>query len=358
MLASLPGYDPNAFAGGIDTESWKGLTTDEWEPLQNRAIQTHYPPGSVHKPIVAAGLLEDGVVTPSTRVFCPGYFRFGRRNYRCWKRAGHGSVDLVEALQKSCDVYFYTNGVKLGIDRMAHFAKSFGLGSPTGIGLAHEAPGLAPSSEWKRKRFGEPWYPGETVSAAIGQGFNLYTPAQLAVAYAAIANGGRVLRPRLVLRLEGRDGEALRHMPVQEVGRLPVAPEHLKWVRRGLEAVVEETGGTGGRARVPGVPIAGKTGTAQVVRLEQTEGLEDDEIPLRYRDHAWFGGFAPADAPEIAVGIFVEHGMHGSSGAAPIAQRIMTRYFEKQGVIEPPPLPELVRADLPDGAGGRSGGAQ
>lgn len=329
-LVSRPAFDPNAFAGGIDAATWRGLTGDEWKPLQNRAIQNHYPPGSTHKAIVAAALLQEGVVDRHSRAFCPGYFRHGRRIYRCWKRGGHGSVDVFRALKESCDVFFYTYGVQLGIDRMARYAKGFGLGDRTGIGLSGEATGLVPSSDWKERRFHQPWYPGETVSASIGQGYNLYTPVQLAVAYAAIANGGKVLRPRLVLRLESRDGRAVEGFEPEVRSQVPVAPAHLALVRRGLEAVVMEQGGTGGRARVPGVDVAGKTGTAQVVRLEHVEGMEEDEIPIRYRDHGWFGAFAPADAPEIAVAVFVEHGMHGSSAAAPIAQRVLARYFEKR----------------------------
>ncbi|MEN8161427.1 MAG: penicillin-binding transpeptidase domain-containing protein, partial [Myxococcota bacterium] len=254
------------------------------------------------------------------------------RSYRCWKKEGHGSVDLVRAIQESCDVYFYTHGVQLGIDRMARVAKSFGLGQTSGVGLAGEVSGLVPSSDWKERRFGERWYPGETVSASIGQGYNLYTPMQLAVSYAAIASGQRI-QPRLVLRVEGPEG--VEEAAPAKRTPVPIAPEHLALVRRGMTAVVEEPGGTGGRARVPGVRVAGKTGTAQVVRLEHTEGMKESEIPIKYRDHAWFGAFAPADAPEIAVGVFVEHGLHGSSGAGPVAQRILARYFEKRGLTPP-----------------------
>jgi penicillin-binding protein 2 len=329
-VVSRPAYDPNLFAGGIDSTSWRSLTDDPWKPLRDRAIQNHYPPGSTYKAIVAAALLEEGVVTPETRVFCPGYFRFGRRNYRCWKREGHGWVDLRLALKRSCDVFFYQNGVKLGIDRLARYAKSFQLGQRTGIDLPGEVSGLVPSSEWKERRLGEPWYPGETISAAIGQGYNLMTPLQLALSYAAIANGGTVIEPRLVLRVEAPGGRVIERFESVEIGHVPVAPERLAMVRDGLTAVVEEPGGTGGRARVPGMKVAGKTGTAQVVRLERTEGLEEDEIPIRHRDHAWFGAFAPADDPRIAVAVFVEHGRHGSSAAAPIAQRILARWLAKQ----------------------------
>jgi len=242
-------------------------------------------------------------------------------------------MGIYQALKQSCDVYFYTNGVKLGIDRLAHYARAFGLGHRTGIRLANEAPGLVPSTEWKKRRFGVVWYPGETVSASIGQGYNLYTPLQLAVAYAALANGGKALRPRLLLRIEARDGTVLEEFPPEVKSEVPVSPEHLAVVRRGLEAAVEEPGGTGRRAQVPGIRVAGKTGTAQVVRLEHTEGMEEAEIPIRYRDHGWFAAFAPADAPEIAVGVFVEHGLHGATAAAPVAQRILARYFEKKAEI-------------------------
>jgi penicillin-binding protein 2 len=333
VMVSRPAYDPNAFAGRIDAEAWNALTSDEWKPLQNRAIQNHYPPGSTHKPLLAAALLAAGVVTPETRVFCPGHFWYGRRSYRCWKPGGHGSVDIHQAIKQSCDVYFYTNGVKLGIDRMANYVKSFGLGQLTGIGLAHESPGLIPSTAWKKQRFGVPWYPGETVSASIGQGYTLYTPLQLAIGYAAIANGGKVLQPRLVLRLEARDGKVVEEFPPEVRSEVPIAPQHLAVVRRGMAAVVEEPGGTGSRARVPGVRVAGKTGTAQVVRLEQTTGMREKEIPIRYRDHGWFGAFAPAEEPEIAVAVFIEHGLHGATAAAPVAQRIMARYFEKKLAI-------------------------
>ena len=330
VLLSRPGFDPNSFAGGIDSATWKALTSDEWDPLQNRALQNHYPPGSTHKALVAAALLQEGVIGPHTTAYCPGFFRFGGRSYRCWKRAGHGTVDLIDALRESCDVFFYTYGEKLGIDRLATYLEAFGIGRAPGLGLGTEAPGLVPSTAWKRRRFGQPWYPGETVSASIGQGFNLYTPMQLAVAYAALANGGKLMKPRLVLRLETQDGITVKSFPTEQTGEVPVTPARLALVRRGLRAAVEEPHGTGGRAKVPGVEVSGKTGTAQVVRLERVEGLKDSEIPIRQRDHGWFAAFAPAGDPEIVVAVFVEHGLHGSTAAAPIAQRILARYFEKQ----------------------------
>jgi len=328
-LVSKPGFDPNDFAGGIDTATWKQLVTDEWRPLQNRAISGNYPPGSAYKPIVAAAALTDGLVTPETKKFCPGHFRYGRRTYRCWRRAGHGWVDLRDALKMSCDVYFYEIGRELGIDRIADFARAFHLGQRSGIALPNEKSGLVPTKKWKERRLGEAWMGGETISASIGQGFNLTTPMQLAVAYAALANDGVLVEPRIVLRRETREGVVEAGEP-KVLGRLPVAPEHLDLIRAGLEAVVGEPRGTGGRSRVPGVRVAGKTGTAQVVRLKHTEDLEEDEVPIKHRDHAWFVAFAPVEAPEIVVSVLVEHGGHGGSAAAPIAQRVLARYFEKQ----------------------------
>jgi penicillin-binding protein 2 len=335
-MASKPAFDPNAFAGGVDRAIWKELTTDKWKPIQNRAISGQYPPGSTYKPIVAAAGLQAGVIDPNRRVFCPGYFRFGNRTYRCWKHEGHGSVDLHRAIVESCDVYFYTVGRDLGIDRLAEFAKSFQLGQSTGISLPQEMTGLIPSSAWKEKRFREPWMAGETISASIGQGYNLVTPLQLAVAYAAIANGGVVVKPRLVLRQSDSDGRLVDGTPPEPAGRVVVKREYLDLVRTALEGVVEEPHGTGARARVPGVRVAGKTGTAQVVGLKHTDGVDDKNIPFEYRDHAWFVGFAPANAPEIVVAALSEHGGHGGSAAAPIVQKVLARYFEKRAVQEVP----------------------
>ncbi len=328
-LVSKPSFDPNSFAGGVDSATWRRLTGDEWRPLQNRAISGQYPPGSSYKPIVAAAILGEKVASPQERVFCPGHFTFGRRSYRCWKKEGHGSVDMRDALKKSCDVYFYTMGLRLGIDRIAQYAEAFGLGHRTGIPLAQEKPGLVPSSNWKVRRFGEKWMAGETVSASIGQGYNLATPLQMAVAYVALANGGRVMTPRLVLARE-EDGRTVDEPVADAVNRVHVTEEDLARIRDALAAVVEEPGGTGGRARVPGVRVGGKTGTAQVVRLDHTKDMAEHEIPVRYRDHAWFVSFAPVESPEIVVSVLAEHGGHGGSAAAPIAQKILARYFEKK----------------------------
>jgi penicillin-binding protein 2 len=328
-LVSKPSFDPNSFSGGVDSATWRQLTGDEWRPLQNRAISGQYPPGSAYKPIVAAAILGEKVALPQERVFCPGSFTLGRRSYRCWKKEGHGSVDMRDALKKSCDVYFYTMGLRLGIDRIAKYAEAFGLGRRTGIPLAQEKPGLVPTSSWKLRRFGEKWMTGETVSASIGQGYNLATPLQLAVAFAALSNGGKVLTPRLILA-RSRDGQMIEEPAAEPAATVDLSAESLARIVDALAAVVEEPGGTGSRARVPGVRIGGKTGTAQVVRLDLTKDLKPHEIPIRYRDHAWFVSFAPVESPEIVVSVLQEHGGGGGSNAAPIAQKILARYFEKK----------------------------
>jgi penicillin-binding protein 2 len=339
-LVSYPAYDPNAFAAGVDARLWKQLRDDEWKPLQNRAVAGQYPPGSTFKAIVAAAALEAGVYRPGERVYCPGHFRLGRRVYRCWKREGHGSVDLHDAIKMSCDVFFYTMGVRLGVDRLAQYARSLGLGATTGSPFSEERPGLIPTTAWKERRFKEKWIEGETVSASIGQGFDLTTPLQLAVAYAAIANGGKVVRPRLVLSRFDSEGALVDQPPVEVREQSLVSPKHLATVLSGLEAVVGEPRGTGGRARIAGVRVGGKTGTAQVVGLQHTEHLDELEVPLRYRDHALFVAVAPIDDPQIVVSVIAEHGRHGSSTAAPIAQKVLTAYFVEHGVIPPPAPPQ------------------
>jgi penicillin-binding protein 2 len=353
-LVSRPTYDPNDFAGGIDSEIWKGLIGDEWVPLQNRAVAGQYSPGSTFKAIVAVAGLAEGVVDPEDEVFCPGWYRMGRRTYRCWKRSGHGSVNLAQALVHSCDVYFYQLGVTLGIDRIAHYAKAFGLGELTGIDLPGEKPGLVPTREWKERVKKEPWQKGETVSVSIGQGANLVTAAQLAVAFSVIANGGTRVQPQILKRLETWDGELVELPEPPRTVDVGISKDVLGIVSDALTAVVEQPRGTGGRARVPGVHVAGKTGTTQVVSLDLVKDLEDDEIPLRYRDHAIFAAYAPAERAEIAVAVIVEHaGAGGGTAAAPIAQKVLARYFEKKrDASDAPPQSVAARVESEPGSEG------
>jgi penicillin-binding protein 2 len=329
-LVSAPSYDANAFAGGIDREGWRALNADVWRPLRNRAIAGVYPPGSTYKAFVAAAGLAEGVVDSTTVVTCPGHFRLGRRVYRCWKRGGHGPVDLEAAITESCDVYFYELGKILGVETLARYARIFGFGSKTGIGIRGEVGGLVPTPEWKMRTRGERWIDGETISLSIGQGANLTTPIQLAVAYAAIANGGRLVEPRVVLRRETWDGVVLEEMaPVVRAEDI-IARPILEMVKRGLTSVVMDPGGTGRRARVPGINVAGKSGTTQVVSLDFVEGLEPEEIPIRYRDHALFAAFAPVESPEIVVVAIAEHaGGGGGAVAAPMVQKVLAKYFQK-----------------------------
>ncbi len=329
-MVSAPSYDANVFAGGVDQKTWRGFGVDPWRPLRNRAIAGVYPPGSTYKAIVAVAGLAEGLIDATTEVYCPGHFRLGRRVYRCWKRGGHGTVKLESALAESCDVYFYELGKRLGVETLARYARIFGLGSSTGIGIPGEVSGLVPTPEWKMRTRGERWIAGETISLSIGQGANLTTPLQLAVAYAAIANGGKIVQPRLVLRRETWDGVVVDETQPVILAENIIARPILELVTQGLTSVVMSPRGTGRRARVPGITVAGKSGTTQVVSLDRFEGFEPDEIPVRFRDHALFVAFAPVESPEIVVVAIAEHsGGGGGSVAAPMVQKVLAEYFRK-----------------------------
>ncbi len=326
-IASKPSFDPNLFSAGISTAEWRKLIFNIEHPLQNKAIDGQYPPGSVYKIIAAYAALEEKVIDPGETVFCPGYYRLGRRLYRCWRRGGHGDVDLHDALVQSCDVYFYTVGHKMGIDTLGRYAKMLGMGSLTGINLLGEKSGLVPTKDWKLKARGEKWLAGETISASIGQGFNLVTPIQQARLLATVANGGTVLKPYLVRQVKDKDGRVVKEIFPSIEKRLESRPDTLSIIQKGLFGVVNEKRGTGWRARLKDITVAGKTGTAQVVRLKRgPKSEEDEEIPYKHRDHAWFVGYAPYENPEIAVAVIVEHGGHGGSAAAPIVRQIIDTY--------------------------------
>jgi penicillin-binding protein 2 len=328
-MASNPSFDPNKFASGISPENWNALVDDEWNPLQNRSIHGQYPPGSTYKIVTALAGLEEGVIKPDTSIYCPGHFKLGRGRYRCWKKSGHGSMNLHDALVQSCDVYFYTIGHRLGIDTIAKYAKRFGLGSSTRLGLSQEKRGLVPTTQWKLLNKKEPWLLGETISASIGQGFNLVTPMQQVSMIAAVANGGMLLKPYLVKRIEEPEGQIREEFFPNIVGHLGADPEHLEQIRRALRDVVNGNRGTARKSRLKNIIVSGKTGTAQVVRMKSNEELEKGEaIPVKYRDHAWFVAFAPYEKPEIAVAIIIEHGGHGGATAAPIAKKILKKYFK------------------------------
>ncbi len=276
----------------------------------------------------------EGVIKPDTSIFCPGHFELGRGRYRCWKKSGHGSMNLHDALVQSCDVYFYTIGHRLGIDTIAKYAKRFGLGRSTRLGLSREKKGLIPTTQWKLLNKKEPWHLGETISAAIGQGFNLVTPIQQLVLMAAVANGGILLKPYLIKRIEGPEEQIRKEFFPEIVGQIGVDRDHLEQVRKALRDVVNGVRGTGKKSRLKNIIVSGKTGTAQVVRMKSNEELEKGEvIPVKYRDHAWFMAFAPYEKPVVAVAIIVEHGGHGGTTAGPIAGKIFKKYFK----LYPPP---------------------
>ncbi len=324
-LYSSPSFDENVFVKGISLDTWKSLNTDPRHPLLNRAIQSAYPPGSTIKPFVALAGLQEGFIGKDDRVVCRGFFSFGDRNYRCWKKGGHGSVELYRAIVESCDVYFYQLGSRLGITKLSQYLRMFGFGKPTGIELVGEKGGIVPDSDWKMKVFRQPWFKGETIPVSIGQGYLIVTPLQLVLGYAAIANEGTLNKPYLVERIEG----SKERVDLSKFKKtIPIKPEYFKLVKQGLEGVVKDQRGTAHRIWRPDCPIAGKTGTAQVVRL--TERVENEEkIPKQFRDHAWFVGYAPSDNPEIAVAVIVEHGGHGGATAAPLVLGIIEEYFLK-----------------------------
>ncbi len=327
-MVSRPAFNPSDFSTGVSSKIWADLTTDPHHPLNNRVLQGTYAPGSTYKLFTAAAGLESGKIQANTILGCPGSYTLGGHTYRCWKRGGHGSVNLHKAIVQSCDTYFYKVGVKTGVNQIAFFSRSFGLGGTLGIPLSGEKGGLIPTAEWKMKRFGYKWMLGETPSIAIGQGYDLVTPLQLATGYAAMANGGKVFVPRLLRKVVDPDGRLIEKTEPVLKRRVALSDANLALLRKGLEGVVNEPGGTGSRARVPGVVVAGKTGTAQVA-AHYTGSLS--AIPYKYRDNALFAAYAPADDPQIVVAVIAEHSGHGGSAAAPIAQKVLAAYF---GVVD------------------------
>lgn len=325
-LVSRPAFDPNVFARGITAEEWRALAGDRLHPLNNKAVQGQYPPGSSFKIVLAIAALEEGVVQPETPLTCAGSMPFGNRVFRDWKKEGHGAVDLHKGLVQSCDVYFYQLGQRLGIDRIAHYAREFGLGEKSGIALDDEKAGLIPDTAWKQQRFGQPWFPGETPSASIGQGYVTVTPLQMANLMAAVANGGTLYRPWFVRRVESLDGTLIREYGPEKIRSIPLKESTLKHVRSALSAVVNSGAGTGGRAKSNTVEIAGKTGTAQVAEMKGAF-VKSEQLSYFIRDHAWFVAYAPADNPEIAVATLVEHGGHGGAAAAPLAKKVIEKYI-------------------------------
>lgn len=344
-FTSVPAYDPNDFAAGINSTVWNALNTDKLKPLMDRAIQGTYSPGSTFKIVVATAALEEGVITPDFRVSCGGGATFYGRYFQCWKKGGHGSVNLPHAIEQSCNVFFYTVGNMLGVDKIHKWATLLGLGEKTGIDLPNEVSGLVPSTEWKKARTGEKWYAGETISVSIGQGQVSITPVGLAVMMATVANGGTRYVPHLLKAID--DGNGWKPVPpTPPRSKVQMKPETIEAIHNGLFLVVNGAG-TGGRARIPGKDVSGKTGTAQVISLtggKQAMGHTDRDL----RDHGWFVFFAPRDNPQIAGVIFGEHNVHGAT-SAPIAKHVMETFFAKK---DGKPLPKMsMPAPIPDPEG-------
>jgi penicillin-binding protein 2 len=335
-FTSRPTYDPNAFAAGIDRVTWASLTSDEDRPLNDRAIQGRYSPGSTFKMAVATAALEEGVITPDFKVHCSGSANFYGRPFKCWKKGGHGTMDLRHAIEQSCNVYFYTIGNMTGIDNIHKWATLLGLGEKSGIDLPNEVQGLVPSPEWKQQYRKEKWYAGETVSVSIGQGSVSVTPVSMAVYAATMANGGTRVTPHLLKAID--DGTGWKEVPPPPAkSKAPLNPEKLQAIRDGLWMVVNQAG-TGHNAQIKGYDVSGKTGTAQVISNQGKEraGKTDKDL----RDNGWFVFFAPRDKPEIAGVVFLEHGVHGSN-AALVAHHLMDTFFAKKEGRPLPPKPEF-----------------
>src|SRR5262245_13790223 len=350
---SRPAYDPNSFASGIDRATWASLNTDEYRPLNDRAIQGRYSPGSTFKMAVATAALGEGVITPDFKVTCTGAATFFGRPFKCWKKGGHGTVDLRHAIEQSCNVYFYTVGNMAGIDRIHKWATLLGLGEKSGIDLPNEIQGLVPSPEWKQQRFREKWYAGETISVSIGQGGVSVTPVSMAVYAATLANGGTRVTPHLLKAVD--DGGGWKPVPGPEPqSKVQLHPERLQAIRDGLWMVVNAAG-TGRRASIKDHDVAGKTGTAQVI---SNEGRAAARTTKDLRDNGWFVFFAPRDNPQIAGVIFLEHGMHGPN-AAGVAHHVLDTFFAKREgrALPPPPNREDLHLDFSDPLARRAAGS-
>lgn len=310
-MVSQPSYDPNFFTQEISIEEWKEIAQSKENLLCNRNIQGIYPPGSVFKLITAIAALEEGIIDLKSKVYCPGYFKLGDLTFKCWKETGHGHQTIIEAIKNSCNVFFYTMGQNLGIDLLSHYARMFGLGEKTGIDLPGELEGLVPSQEWKIKTFNQVWYPGDTINLSIGQGYLLATPYQIHNMVCTIASEGEMVRPFHVEKIVSPTGEVIKQLEPELIKKVEVSPETFRIVKEGMRRVVLD--GTGKLANIEGLEVAGKTGTAQNPQGE---------------NHAWFVGFAPYPNPEICITVFVEHGGDGSQAAAPIASKIIQKYFQ------------------------------
>lgn len=314
-LVSSPSFDPNLFLRPISRGEFEYLFRNKGRPLFNRAIQAQYPPGSIFKIVTTAAGLQEGYIVPEEKLVCTGKFTLGtyKQIFRCWQKNGHGKISLISAISQSCDLFFYQLGLRLGVTKIANYAKDFGLGTSTGIDLPSEKKGIVPDRDWKKKSIKESWYDGDTLNMAIGQGYLWVTPLQIASLTSAVANEGSYFQPQVVSKIILSTGEIYQYFTPKELGRVSLDKSNWGIIKRGLEETIEN--GTGRQAYIKGLPVAGKTGTAQ-----NPQGT----------DHAWFSCFAPVDNPQIVVVVFVEHGGHGGVEAAPIARRILEGYFKEE----------------------------
>lgn len=322
-LASAPCFDPNFFSRGINFDDWRQISSNPYHPLLNRAIQCQQPPGSIFKIVTAIAALEEKKISPDYTFFCPGFYVLGNRRFHCWKKEGHGYMNMRSALVNSCDTYFYNLALRVGIDTIVKYAEILGFGAITGIDLEGEKPGLLPSPEWLRKKNNRRWQRGDTLNFCIGQGFLQATPLQMAAIYGGIANNGTIYRPRVLLKTKdknrGAEGALLK--------KYTLSDETVRFIKDALLGVVHDPGGTGANARVPGALVAGKTGTAQVVSVKK-KPKQGQLVPRHLENHAWFVSFSPVEEPEIVVCVFLEHGGGGGRNAAPVAKEVLRVYYD------------------------------
>ena len=333
-LASSPPLQLNEFIGGISTKVWQEHLNDPLHPLIDKTIQGQYPPGSTYKIVTALAGLGEKIITPQTVFYCNGGLNIYNRRYGCWKPSGHGAISLQRALAESCDVYFYQVGQRLGVDKLAAYAESLGLGQKTGIDLENEKPGFIPTAAWKKKKKNESWQDGETLSIAIGQGFDLATPLQICRMTAALVNGGKLYKPQIIEAIMDPEGATIKKIQPDLLGTVYGSAQDRNLIIKGLIDAVNTKHGTAGSAKMSSITVGGKTGTAQVVRMAKFKSIPQSLLPRQYKDHAWFTCFAPAEKPEIAITVLVEHSGHGGSVAAPIAKQVLEEYFKDKIVVE------------------------
>lgn len=326
-LYSKPSFNPNSWTGRLSRQEKQRNDSDPYKPMLDKTVNSYFP-GSVFKIVGSLAALEEGLMSSEDEAYCPGYYRFGGRRFRCWKYAGHGHTNVMEALAGSCDVYYYKVAEQVGIDKVAEYAWRFGFGELTGIGINNESSGRIPTKEWHRKHSPDGYQYGFALNTIIGQGDTLTSPLQVALAYGAIANGGDLYYPRLIDEVRSRQGETLFKFESKRRKHVEMAPEHLAAIQRGLWSVVNEDGGTAYSVKLKDVEVAGKTGTAQVHKIGQVRIANRDK-DFRLRDHAWFASYAPAENPEIVLIVFLQHGGHGGSDAAPVAMEIYEKYFSR-----------------------------